>query len=80
MDTPVTVEGVSVTLIDANHCPGAVLFLFRTKAPPGSEHPMQARRWIFCGGTLCLLSCWVVSAHVWAHRVPRSHARSQGVP
>ncbi|KAK9840432.1 hypothetical protein WJX74_009841 [Apatococcus lobatus] len=29
MDAPCMLEGVEVTLVDANHCPGAVQFLFR---------------------------------------------------
>jgi DNA cross-link repair 1A protein len=29
MERPVMVGGVEVTLIDANHCPGAVVFLFK---------------------------------------------------
>ena len=29
LDTPITIQGVEVTLVDANHCPGAVQFLFR---------------------------------------------------
>ncbi|KAL4435464.1 hypothetical protein ABPG77_006226 [Micractinium sp. CCAP 211/92] len=29
LDTPTVIQGVEVTLVDANHCPGAVQFLFR---------------------------------------------------
>eukprot|EP00191_Tetraselmis_sp_GSL018_P013531 CAMPEP_0177586320 /NCGR_PEP_ID=MMETSP0419_2-20121207/5006_1 /TAXON_ID=582737 /ORGANISM="Tetraselmis sp., Strain GSL018" /LENGTH=1454 /DNA_ID=CAMNT_0019076197 /DNA_START=342 /DNA_END=4706 /DNA_ORIENTATION=+ len=37
---PQTIQGVEVTLVDANHCPGAVQFLFRL--PDG-------RRYVHCG-------------------------------
>ncbi|KAK9829240.1 hypothetical protein WJX72_004715 [[Myrmecia] bisecta] len=40
MDTPQTIHGVEVTLVDANHCPGAVQLLFRL--PTGE-------RYVHCG-------------------------------
>ncbi|PSC70071.1 DNA ligase [Micractinium conductrix] len=36
LDTPTTIQGVEVTLVDANHCPGAVQFLFRL--PSGARY------------------------------------------
>ncbi len=32
LNAPVTVEGVRVTFVDANHCPGAAMIVFE---PPG---------------------------------------------
>ena len=36
LDKEQVIEGIPVTLIDANHCPGAVLLLFKTSPPKGS--------------------------------------------
>ena len=35
MDTPIVIDGVSVTLMDANHCPGACMMLFKVPTKTG---------------------------------------------
>ena len=37
MDRPKLIEGTEVTPIDANHCPGACMFLIKTKGGPGQK-------------------------------------------
>ncbi|DBA94095.1 TPA: DNA cross-link repair 1A protein [Trebouxia sp. C0004] len=35
VDTPIVIDGVSVTLMDANHCPGACMILFKVPSKVG---------------------------------------------
>ncbi|XP_057436491.1 DNA ligase 6 isoform X2 [Lotus japonicus] len=44
LNQPVCIDGSVVTLIDANHCPGAVQFLFEVPAPDGT-----CRRYVHTG-------------------------------
>ena len=37
MDEAVTIDGVTVTLMSANHCPGAVMMLFQVPQPGSSK-------------------------------------------
>ena len=37
MDEPVTIDGVTITLMTANHCPGAVMMLFQVPQPGSSK-------------------------------------------
>lgn len=58
LDTPTLLDGVEITLIDANHCPGAVMFLFRV--PPKEGSARQVR--VFTSGLLCQdvrISPWI---------------------
>ena len=53
MDTELVIEGIRVTLIDANHCPGAVLLLFKTPPPKGSCFSHEVRHLL-----PALQQCW----------------------
>lgn len=43
---PVSIDGCEVTLIDANHCPGAVQFLFKI---PGSSGKTESGKYVHTG-------------------------------
>lgn len=41
VDTPHVIDGVTVTLMDANHCPGACMMLFKVPRPPGKPQVLS---------------------------------------
>ena len=47
LNSPITVEGVRVTFLEANHCPGAVMMLFE---PPGRRPVLHTG----AGGGCCV--------------------------
>ena len=51
VDTPIVIDGVSVTLMDANHCPGACMMLFKVPSKTGKP---QVRL-----PSLCLFHLWL---------------------
>ena len=44
MCQPITVEGVRITFVDANHCPGAAMILFEPPGAPPVVHTGDCRQ------------------------------------
>ena len=61
MDEPVTIDGVTVTLMSANHCPGAVMMLFQVSQPGSSKVQVGSHaHW-----TLCPFAAWKQQCAGW---------------
>ena len=67
LDTPTTIQGVDVTLVTANHCPGAVQLLFRLPdgrryvhtGPLGATGGPGARRRCACSAAAAGAGAWL---------------------
>ena len=65
MNAPTIVNGVEIIPLDANHCPGAVMFLFKVPAGPGGKAQVSSPTWISVGEAfllgvyhvICIVSC-----------------------
>ena len=49
VDTAVVIDGVSVTLMDANHCPGACMMLFKVPTKSGKPEVLTVSGFALTG-------------------------------
>lgn len=52
LDTPVHLAGCAITLVDANHCPGAAMVVAHPPAGPPVLHCGERRAWGHKHGTI----------------------------
>ena len=43
LDTPTLIEGTTITLVEANHCPGAIMIVAEPPSGPPVLHTGDAR-------------------------------------
>ena len=70
LDKEQVIEGIPVTLIDANHCPGAVLLLFKTPPPKGSAFSHEVDYLFTLHQTVargCVINRWVHPVSLCGH-------------
>ena len=82
VDTPLVIDGVSVTLMDANHCPGACMMLFKVPSKTGKPQvrlPSLCLFHLWLPGCFCILcyssdskayrpyTCIYTYIHLWSH-------------
>lgn len=64
LDQPISIDGVTVTPIDANHCPGAVMFLFHVPARQGTPAQVGTAPDLQAHIVMLLLLCGMHCLHV----------------
>ncbi len=71
VNTPIVIDGVSVTLMDANHCPGACMMLFKVPSKTGKPQVQLPSLCLFT--TFSCLASFAYSVTVFCSRDHRAY-------